>query len=177
MERLLLILISFAAPSICMHDAIQLAIKDGNLQEVEKLVELFGHINSKSAHETHPLLKKPVDFSALHQLAQDLTPERKAQTQTRDHKAVYQRLLTGGGTVLVGVGILGITIYQDYQSGKWALDELIGTAAASFTAIAHGVKEIKLGVCNQDAHDKHAQHLAITHKLLMACNQPDSEHP
>ncbi|CAN5129751.1 hypothetical protein BH09DEP1_BH09DEP1_8380 [soil metagenome] len=157
-----------------MHEALQVAIKQSNLKEVEKLIGLLTQVSAKDSAETHPLLKNNhVDFAQLHQLATELAPKRKAKTQTYAHAAVYQRLIAGGGTIVVGTGIFGVCLYHDIHSGEWNIQNLTSIGIASATAIVHGIKEIYLGATNKDAHNDHAKHLAITSLLLKASNQQE----
>lgn len=170
MKQLIIGLV-LASPLIGMEQAFKLAIKEGNL---EKVAQLIAQAQEHSSHhsESNPLLAKSesVNFSKLQEFVDALTPERKARTESRAHAAVYKRILIGGGTMAVSALTLGNYLYQSISTQHWNVQDMCTAIVAGGTAIAHGYKELRLGLQNQDAKDAHAKHLAITHMLLNAQN-------
>lgn len=159
----------------CMQGALQAAIEQSNLPKVQKLLAQTNHPYPPT--ESEPIQSKLVDFSQLHQFATQLTAERQALTEHRSHPAVYQRFLIGGGTIIVSLFAVGNYFYHTIVTKQPNFQSLCAAAVAGGTAIVHGCKEIKLGIQNQDAKDAHANHLAITHLLLTAQNEQNSEAP
>lgn len=154
-----------------MEQALRSAIQEGNLERVSSLIAQ----TKNNASEDNSLLSKPLDLKQLHQFATTLTPERKAQTEHRAHPAVYKRVAIGGATVLVSLVTVGNYIYQALSTKQGDFTNLCATLIAGGTAIAHGYRELKLGIQNQDAKNAHANHLAITHMLMVAQQEKDSE--
>ena len=80
----------------------------------------------------------------------------------------------GGGTIVISLLAVGNYFYQAISTKQYDLQSLCAAGVAGGTAIAHGCKEINLGIQNQDAKDAHANHLAIIH-LLTSKNEKDAE--
>lgn len=167
----LIVLLSYQ--SYCMQDALKAAIQQSNLPKVQKLLAQTNRAHQPT--ETEPIQSKSVNLAQLHQFATQLTAERQALTEYRTHPAVYNRLLMGGGTILVSFFAIGNYFYQAISTKQPDFQSLCAATVAGGTAIVHGCKEINLGIQNQDAKDAHANHLAITHLLLNAQNEQDCQ--
>ena len=155
-----------------MHNALKAAIKQNNLHKVQKLLAQTNTTHQLT--ESEPIQHDSVDLSELHQLAIQLRAEHQALTEHRSHPAVYNRMLMGGGTIVISLLAVGNYFYQAISTKQYDFQSLCAAGVAGGTAIVHGCKEISLGIQNQDAKDAHANNLAITHLLLNAQNQDDS---
>lgn len=159
--------------SFCMLADLKAAITASNLQKVQRLIGKTKPGNQLT--ESEPLYNGPVNFSQLHQFATQLTAERQSLTEHRSHPAVYNRFLMGGGTIVISLLVVGNYFYQAFTTKQANLQSLCAAGGAGITAIVHGCKEINLGIQNHDANVAHANHLAITHLLLNAHIEQDSE--
>ena len=147
----------------CMEQQLTQAIKNGNVQEVQKFLAAMNKDHSENP-EKQALMQESINVEALHALAVSLLHQKQATKETLLNSHVYKRLGSGFGTI--GLSALTITLYfwNSAKNDNWdSVETMISILGAGSASIYHGAKEIHLGLTNHDAKHEHSNHLAIKH--------------
>lgn len=174
------------------HHELQEAIKKSDDEKVSELIKRIKHqpkhTRSKLVHEPkhteqsklleqeHTIQSssapKKVDLKQLQELAKKLLTQQEEASKTLNNRYVYQRILISAGTIVSSWIPLGICTYNGVTSGGWPSGDMVfGSITAGVAGTYHGIDQLWLGLCNEDAKTKYNKHREIVSQLADASKE------